>query len=487
MLAGLKQAAATDLLDRAPVLEPLSRLFEEAGYELAIVGGPVRDALLGRLATHDDGDLDLTTNATPDAILDIVADWADTHWDIGRDFGTIGLRKGRFTIEITTYRSDEYDPTSRKPAVRFGDTLENDLARRDLTVNAMAIRLPGREFVDPHDGLADLARRVLRTPIDPVVSFGDDPLRMLRVARFVSQLGFHVEPATRDAMSTLADRLSIVSAERIQAELSKLVLGAEPRAGVEVLVETGLADQFLPELAQMRLTVDEHKRHKDVYQHSLTVLDQAIALEGRDGPEGPVPGPDLVLRLAALLHDIGKPSTRRFEADGGVSFHHHEVVGAQMVKRRLKALRFDKDTTKAVARLVELHLRFHGYSGGEWTDAAVRRYVTDAGQLLDRLHLLTRADCTTRNKRKAAALRSAYDGLELRIDRLREEEEIAAIRPDLDGTAIMALLQLRPGPVVGRAYQHLLALRMEHGPLGPERAQEELLRWWADQPESTPR
>ena len=485
-MAALQRSAAERLLSFAPVLEPLARRFEAAGHELALVGGLVRDSLLERLPTGRDAtDLDLTTDARPEQILAVVDGWADTHWDIGREFGTIGMRKGAFTIEITTYRSDEYDPSSRKPAVRFGDSLEADLSRRDLTVNAMAVRLPGLEFVDPHGGVADLSRGLLRTPIDPQVSFGDDPLRMLRVARFVAQLGFDVEPGTRQAMQDLAGRLSIISVERITAELSKLMLGAHPRRGVEVLVDTGLAAQFLPELPHMQATVDEHRRHKDVYEHSLTVLDQAVALEGRAGPDGPVPGPDLVLRLAALLHDIGKPSTRRFEKDGGVSFHHHEVVGAQMVARRMKALRFDKDTVKAVARLVELHLRFHGYADGAWTDSAVRRYVTDAGPLLERLHLLTRADCTTRNRRKAARLRGAYDDLEARIGQLREQEELAAIRPDLDGTQIMELLAIPPSKVVGRAYQHLLALRMEHGPLGQDRARDELLAWWAEQPEST--
>ena len=484
-MAALQRTAAQRLLTFAPVLEPLAQRFAAAGHELALVGGLVRDALLERLPTGQDAtDLDLTTDARPEQILAVVDGWADTHWDIGRDFGTIGMRKGAFVIEITTYRSDEYDPSSRKPTVRFGDSLEADLSRRDLTVNAMAVRLPGLDFVDPHGGVADLSRGLLRTPIDPRVSFGDDPLRMLRVARFVAQLGFDVEPATRQAMVDLADRLSIVSVERITAELGKLMLGAHPRRGVEVLVDTGLAGRFLPELPHMQATVDEHRRHKDVYEHSLTVLDQAVALEGRKGPDGPVPGPDLVLRLAALLHDIGKPSTRRFEKDGGVSFHHHEVVGAQMVAKRMKALRFDKDTVKAVAKLVELHLRFHGYADGAWTDSAVRRYVTDAGPLLERLHLLTRADCTTRNRRKAARLQGAYDNLEARIEQLREQEELAAIRPDLDGTQIMELLRIPPGRVVGRAYQHLLALRMEHGPLGAERAREELLAWWAAQPES---
>lgn len=485
-LAAAQRQAASTLLEFAPVLDEVARRFTAAGHEIALVGGPVRDALLGRL--HRDPrtgevDLDLATDARPDAVVELVRGWADTHWEIGRDFGTIGARKGGSTLEITTYRTDEYDPSSRKPQVAFGDTLEGDLSRRDLTVNAMAVRLPDLAFVDPFGGLDDLALRLLRTPVVPEQSFGDDPLRMLRVARFASQLGFGVDPATLAAMSAMAGRLEIVSRERVLAELVKLLLGAHPRDGLELLVSTGLADQVLPELPALRLTIDEHHRHKDVYEHSLTVLDQAIALE--TGPDGPVPGPDLVLRLAALLHDIGKPATRRFEGGGGVSFHHHEVVGAKLVRKRLRELTLDNATTKDVARLVELHLRFHGYGGGEWTDSAVRRYVTDAGPLLERLHRLTRADCTTRNRRKAARLAATYDDLERRIARLQEQEELDAIRPDLDGQQVMALLGIRPGPVVGRAYRHLLELRMEHGPLGTERAEAELRAWWADQPESS--
>ncbi len=489
-ISTLQQRAARTLLSYAPVLEPLAARFEAAGHELALVGGPVRDAMLGRLAADDKGsiDLDLTTDARPDDTLALVKGWADTHWEIGKEFGTIGCRKGPYTIEITTYRSDAYDGATRKPVVAFGDTLDGDLARRDLTVNAMAVRLPSLTFVDPFDGLADLAGGLLRTPIEPRVSFGDDPLRMMRVARFVSQLGFDVEPGTRAAMRDLAGRLEIVSAERIRVELSKLILGGHPREGLRILVETGLADQVLPELTALKQTVDEHRRHKDVYEHTLTVLEQAIDLEPRLAAEG-TPTPDLILRLAALLHDIGKPATRRFEPGGGVSFHHHEVVGAKLTVKRMKALRFDKDTTQAVARLVELHLRFHGYSdarpgSGGWTDAAVRRYVTDAGPLLTRLHLLTRADCTTRNRRKADRLAAAYDDLERRIAELKDQEELASIRPDLDGTQIMAILGIKPGRVVGRAYKYLLELRMERGPLGPDAAEAELTAWWARQPEA---
>lgn len=459
----------------------LGEAFRAAGHELALVGGPVRDAFLGRAAT----DLDFATSATPDQTQAILARWGDAHWDIGKEFGTIGARRfgsrrGRaddVVVEVTTYRTDAYDPSSRKPEVAFGDTLEGDLSRRDFTVNAMAVRVPELTFVDPFDGLTDLARGVLRTPVDPRQSFDDDPLRMMRAARFAAQLGFTVDSAARDALVEQVDRITIVSAERVRDELSKLLMSAQPRLGLQVLVETGLADRVLPELPALRLEIDEHHRHKDVYEHSLTVLEKAIALE--TGPDGPVPGPDLVLRLAALLHDIGKPRTRRFEEGGGVSFHHHEMVGAKLVAKRLKELRFDKATVQAVARLTELHLRFHGYGEGGWTDSAVRRYVTDAGPLLERLHRLTRSDCTTRNVRKAQRLSAAYDDLELRIARLQEQEELDSIRPDLDGTQIMAILGLGPSREVGEAYRFLLAQRMEHGPLGAERAEAELRAWWA--------
>ncbi|MDQ0372595.1 CCA tRNA nucleotidyltransferase [Cellulomonas humilata] len=460
----------------------LGDLFRAAGHELALVGGPVRDAFLGRVSA----DLDFATSATPDETQAILARWGDAHWDIGKEFGTIGARRfaGRrssladdVVVEVTTYRSDEYDPTSRKPQVAFGDSLEGDLSRRDFTVNSMAVRVPDLTFVDPFDGLTDLAAGVLRTPVDPRQSFDDDPLRMMRAARFAAQLGFAVDPAAHAAIVDMADRITIVSAERVRDELSKLLVSAQPRAGLEVLVDTGLAAHVLPELPALRLEIDEHHRHKDVYEHSLMVLDKAIALE--TGPDGAVPGPDLVLRLAALLHDIGKPKTKRNEAGGGVSFHHHEMVGAKLVAKRLKELRFDKATVQAVARLTELHLRFHGYGEGGWTDSAVRRYVTDAGPLLERLHRLTRSDCTTRNLRKAARLSAAYDDLEERIARLREQEELSSIRPDLDGTQIMEILGLTPGREVGEAYKHLLELRMERGPLGPDAARDELLTWWA--------
>ncbi|WP_432537201.1 CCA tRNA nucleotidyltransferase [Kineococcus arenarius] len=465
-----------------PVLVDLGRRFEQAGHELSLVGGPVRDAFLGRRSA----DLDFTTDARPDDTVAILKRWGDAFWEVGREFGTIGARKRSggvdVVVEVTTYRSESYDPDSRKPEVSYGDDLVGDLSRRDFTVNAMALRLPSLDFADPHDGLTDLAAGVLRTPVTAEQSFSDDPLRMMRAARFAAQLRLRVAPDVLEAMTAMAGRITIVSAERVRTELEKLLLAVDPVAGLRLLVDTGLADHVLPEVPALRLEIDEHHRHKDVYEHSLTVLQQAIDRE--DGPDGDVPGPDLLLRLSALLHDVGKPRTRKFEEGGGVSFHHHEVVGAKMVAKRLKALRFDNDTVKAAARLTELHLRFHGYGDGEWTDSAVRRYVTDAGPLLPRLHKLTRSDCTTRNQRKANRLAAAYDDLEARIARLREQEELDSIRPDLDGTAIMEVLGIGPSRTVGRAYQHLLGLRMERGPLGEEAAREELLAWWAQQPES---
>jgi poly(A) polymerase len=476
--AALQRRALAVITEMAPAALELGELFRAAGHELALVGGPVRDAFLGR-PSHD---LDFTTSATPDETEAILAAWGDAHWDIGRAFGTIGAqRHGRggadVVVEVTTYRTDAYDPTSRKPEVAFGDTLEGDLSRRDFTVNSMAIRLPELSFVDPFDGMSDLAAGLLRTPVDPAQSFDDDPLRMMRAARFAAQLGFTVDEAALAAATAMSERITIVSAERVRDELVKLLMAPEPKPGLRVLVDTGLAQHVLPELPALRLEIDEHHRHKDVYEHTLTVLDQAIALE--TGPSGAVPGPDLVLRLAALLHDIGKPRTRRFEPGGGVSFHHHEVVGAKLAARRLAELRFDKATVHDVARLVELHLRFHGYGEAGWTDSAVRRYVTDAGPLLERLHRLTRSDSTTRNMRKAARLAAAYDDLEARISTLQEAEELASIRPDLDGTQIMAVLGVGPGPVIGEAYRFLLELRMEQGPLAPDEAERLLREWWA--------
>ncbi|HKQ41233.1 MAG TPA: CCA tRNA nucleotidyltransferase [Pseudonocardia sp.] len=465
-----QEDVVVELVTVPPVAQELADLFGAAGHRLYLVGGTVRDALLGRPET----DLDFTTDARPDAVLALVDGWASAVWDTGIAFGTVGLRRRGVTMEITTFRSDAYDRVSRNPVVAYGDTIEEDLERRDFSVNAMAVELTGgrRAFVDPFGGLAALASGLLDTPATPEESFADDPLRMLRAARFVAQLGFTPAPRVVAAMTAMAAELGRITAERVQVELSKLIMGAHPRRGLELLVDTGLAEVVLPEVPAMRLAIDEHMQHKDVYTHSLVVLEQAIARE--------TDGPDLVLRLAALLHDIGKPDTRRREPDGRVSFHHHEAVGAKLVRKRLRALRYPKVIVDEVSQLVFLHLRFHGYGGGEWTDSAVRRYVTDAGPLLDRLHKLVRSDCTTRNKRRAAALQRTYDDLESRITTLRAQEELDAIRPDLDGNAIMELLGIGPGPLVGRAYKHLLALRMERGPLSREDAEAELRRWAAE-------
>ncbi|MBG6183636.1 poly(A) polymerase [Arthrobacter sp. CAN_A214] len=460
------------------VVPALGELFNSAGFDLSLVGGPVRDLFLGRVSP----DLDFTTNADPDQTIAVIRRWADTYWEIGRAFGTIGLRKDGHQLEITTYRAESYDPGSRNPTVAFGTSLEDDLLRRDFTVNAMALRLPSLELVDPWGGVKDLSAGVLRTPGAPSSSFSDDPLRMMRAARFVSQLGVSLAPEVLEAMTSMAERIGIISVERVRDELTKLILGPAPARGIDVMVETGLADHVLPEVSALRLEVDEHHKHKDVYQHSLTVLKQACALETEN--DGAVPAPDFVLRFSALMHDIGKPATRKFESSGAVSFRHHDAVGSKLTARRMRELRFDNDTIKAVARLVELHMRFYGYGEAGWTDSAVRRYVNDAGPLLDRLHRLTRSDVTTRNKRKAERLAFAYDDLETRIAVLAEQEELASIRPDLDGAAIMELLHIRPGPVVGRAYRFLMEERMEHGPLERDIAEARLRSWWSGQPES---
>ncbi|MFJ3490264.1 CCA tRNA nucleotidyltransferase [Leifsonia aquatica] len=459
-------------LAASPTVARLASLFAAAGYELSLVGGPVRDALLGR-AVHD---LDFTTDARPDDILKVVSPHADAVWDIGRQFGTIGARFGDDTVEVTTYRSDSYDGETRKPEVVFGDSLEGDLLRRDFTVNALALRVPEVRLIDPSGGVEHLMQRVITTPSSPEISFGDDPLRMLRAARFAAQLGFAVDDATVDAMTRMAERIRIISAERVRDELAKLLCADDPRPGIELLVQTGLADEVLPEVPALRLEVDEHHHHKDVYQHSLTVLEQAI---GYEKERHPGEAPDLVLRLAAILHDIGKPATRRFEPGGAVSFYHHDVVGAKLAKKRLTALRFDKATVEAVARLIELHLRFFGYADASWTDSAVRRYVRDAGAQLERLHMLTRADVTTRNRRKADRLGFAYDDLEQRIRELQEQEELDAVRPDLDGQQVMSILGIAPGREVGQAMKFLLELRLDEGPLGEEEATRRLLAWWA--------
>ncbi len=475
------RAAVAHLGPVLPLLTTLGARFAAGGHELALVGGPIRDAFLGRTSP----DLDFATSARPEDTEAILEEWADTTWAIGREFGTIGAQKGATTIEVTTYRADAYDGVTRKPVVAFGDSLHDDLHRRDFTINAMALRLPSLEFVDPCDGLTDLAARKLRTPSAPEVSFGDDPLRMMRAARFAAQLRFTIVADAAEALQAMAGTIAIVSAERVREELSKLLLSGAPRLGLAVLVEGGLADHVLPELPALQLEIDEHHRHKDVYEHSLTVLEQAIDLEGPPGGSpSTVPGPDLVLRLAALLHDIGKPATRRFEPGGGVSFHHHEMVGAKLARARLRALRYDKETVKAVSRLIELHLRFHGYGDGAWTDSAVRRYVTDAGPLLPRLHRLTRADCTTRNVGKARRLAATYDELERRVDALLAAEELGKVRPELDGNQIAEILGIAPGPALGRAYRYLLSVRLDEGPIGPEAAADRLRAWWAGQAES---
>ncbi|SBS72769.1 CCA tRNA nucleotidyltransferase [uncultured Microbacterium sp.] len=473
MLNMAEGVARLGALAASPVVASLGEAFAAAGFELSVVGGPVRDALLGRVTN----DLDFTTNARPDDILRIVKPLASAHWDIGRAFGTIGARVRGEQVEITTYRADSYDGVTRKPTVEFGDTLEDDLRRRDFTVNAMALRVPGPALVDPAGGVEDLVAGALRTPVDPAVSFGDDPLRMLRAARFAAQLGFDPSPEVLDAIERLRETLAIVSPERIQGELVKLLQTDAPVRGIRILVETGLIEQFLPEVPALRLEVDEHHHHKDVYEHSLTVLSQAIDLERERHPDA---APDVTLRLAALLHDIGKPATRKLEPEGGVSFHHHDVKGARMARKRLQALRFDGDTISSVAQLIEQHLRFFGYAEGAWTDSAVRRYVRDAGSELERLHILTRADVTTRNRRKAARLKSAYDDIERRIAELAEQEELEAMRPELDGNRIQEVLGIRPGPEVGQAYRFLLDLRLDEGILGPDAAEQRLRQWWAD-------
>lgn len=467
--ADLLTAAAVALNNRAPMLRELGSAFDAAGHEVYLVGGSVRDALLGRLSP----DLDFATDARPEQVQQILHGWADALWDTGIDFGTIGVGKAEHRLEITTFRADSYDRVTRHPEVRFGDRLDDDLVRRDFTTNAMAVRItpagPG-EFLDPIGGLAALRERVLDTPAAPALSFGDDPLRMLRAARFVSQLGFTVAPRVREAIEEMAPELARISVERVAVELDKLLLGDDPVAGIDLMVQTGLGEVVLPEVGGMQMAIDEHHQHKDVYQHSLTVLRQAIALEDE--------GPDLVLRWAALLHDIGKPATRRHEPNGGVSFHHHEVVGAKMARKRLRALKYSKQMVENVSQLVYLHLRFHGYGDGKWTDSAVRRYATDAGPLLPRLHKLVRADCTTRNKRRAARLQASYDRLEARIAELATQEDLARVRPDLDGNQIMELLGIPAGPQVGEAWHFLKELRLERGPLSTEEATAELLAWW---------
>ena len=467
------ELAITTLTKQAPAATSLATAFKAAGFKLALVGGPVRDAILGRLGN----DLDFTTNAHPKESEKILNKWADSVWDIGAAFGTVAGKKDEITVEITTYRSENYQKDSRKPVVEFGENIEGDLSRRDFTINAMALELTTDEptFIDLFNGVEDLQNKVIKTPGKPEDSFTDDPLRMMRAARFMSQLNFTIDQSVITAIKAMAHRLSIISSERVRDEFIKIIMSDNPRLGITLLVECGLADIFLPEIPKLKLEIDEHHHHKDVYEHSLTVLEQAIALESRLGAA------NLTLRLAALLHDIGKPKTKALIPGGGVSFHHHEVVGAKMAKERLRTLRFDNHIVKDVGQLVFLHLRFHGYGSGEWTDSAVRRYVRDAGELLDHLHLLTRADCTTRNQKKAQSLANTYDQLEQRIKELMQQEELNKIRPDLTGEQIMQILSIKPSPMVGKAYDFLLELRLENGPLGEEKAKQALLTWWKEQ------
>ncbi|MGY1653458.1 CCA tRNA nucleotidyltransferase [Geodermatophilus sp. SYSU D01119] len=473
------QETVRALVDVSPVLVELGERFAAAGFEAHLVGGSVRDALLaaGTGVSLPDGDLDVTTDARPEQVLRLLRGWAGSTWNQGIAFGTVGAEIRGTRVEITTFRADRYDRESRNPEVAWGTSLADDLARRDFTVNAMAVSLgPDRTVTDPFGGLGDLLARRLRTPGRASDSFADDPLRMLRAVRFVAQLGLTPVDEVVEALTGMSGELARITPERVQAELSKTLLQDSPRAALELFVSSGLADVVLPELPALRMEIDEHHQHKDVYSHSLTVLDQAIALEKADPDAG---SPDLVLRLAALLHDIGKPATRRHEPRGRVSFHHHEVVGAKLVRKRLTALRYPKEVVEQVARLTFLHLRFHGYGRGEWTDSAVRRYVTDAGDLLPRLHKLVRSDCTTRNRRRAAALSATYDSLEHRIAELSAAEDLARVRPDLDGNAIMEILGIGPGREVGEAWRFLKDLRLERGPLDPDEAEAELRAWWA--------
>jgi poly(A) polymerase len=438
--------------------------FTRSGFRLYLVGGVVRDAVTDRLRA--DMDLDFTTDARPDDIERVVGPWADSVWSQGKRFGTIGLLKDGRRMEVTTHRAEAYRPDSRKPEVVFADQIEADLARRDFTVNAMALSLPDLTLVDPFDGIGDLAAHRLRTPLSPEESFTDDPLRMLRAARFIAGYGLKPDAEILEAVTTLRARLDIVSDERIRDELDKLLVVPQPADGLWFLVRTGLAEEFLPELPALALEQDPIHRHKDVLAHTIAVVEKCP--------------PDRILRLAALFHDVGKPKTRSFGARGAVSFHHHEVVGARMARDRMRTLRYPTEDIDQVSRLVELHLRFHTYKMG-WTDSAVRRYVRDAGPLLDRLNDLTRSDCTTRNVARARALEKRMDELQQRISELRQHEELAAIRPDLDGNEIMARLGLKPGPVVGRALAFLMELRLEEGPLSKDEAGRRLDAWWAEQ------
>ena len=454
----------------APLLaetEELAARFSAAGHRLYLVGGIVRDAILDRVTPGHD--LDLTTDARPDEIERLVTPGADAVWTQGKRFGTIGCRWRGRQVEITTHRAEAYQPDSRKPDVVFADAVEADLSRRDFTVNAMALQLPDLRLVDPFDGVVDLAAKRLRTPLAPEESFGDDPLRMLRAARFIAGYDLVPDDEVVAAVRAMHDRLEIVSSERVRDELDKLLVVERPGAGLWFLVETGLAAEFLPELPALAVEQDPIHRHKDVLAHTIAVVEKTR--------------PERIVRLAALLHDIGKPKTRSIGA-GGVSFHHHEVVGARMAKERMRALHYSGDDIEQVTRLVELHLRFHGYREGDggWTDSAVRRYARDAGPLLGMLNELTRCDCTTRNKRRADELAARMDQLEERIVELRAREELDAVRPDLDGVQIMERLGLRPGREVGQALGFLLELRLDEGPLGEDEAARRLEAWWAARP-----
>lgn len=469
---GMLARAQNTVLSYADLLTDLVRAFRDAGHSLYLVGGSVRDALMGRLGN----DLDFTTGARPDVVAAILESWAETTWDTGIEFGTVSAEKKGRQVEITTFRADVYDQVSRNPEVTFGDTLEGDLVRRDFRCNAIAVELHAdgtRSFRDPLNGFDDVVAGVLDTPGPPEVSFGDDPLRMLRACRFTSQLGFAVSDRVRAAMTEMNGEIRRITVERVGAELDKMILGADPSSGIDLMVDTGLADHVIPEIPAMKMTQDEHRQHKDVYQHSLQVMRQAIEQEE--------PGePDLELRWAALLHDCGKPDTRAFTDSGNVSFHHHEVVGAKLVRRRLRKLKYPKRVTENIAQLVYLHMRFHGYGDAAWTDSAVRRYVTDAGPLLEKLNKIVRADCTTRNRRKAARLARACDDLETRIAELAAAEDLAKVRPDLDGNDIMEILGLGPGPEVGQAWKHMKDVRLDQGPLEREDAILELKRWWTE-------
>ena len=467
-LIGVLARAESTVSSLSSLLGGLVEKFAARGYSLYLVGGSVRDALLGRLGN----DLDFTTPARPEVVKEILDEWAETVWDTGIDFGTVSAAYKGQQIEITTFRSDSYDGQSRNPEVVYGDTLEGDLVRRDFKANAMAIELladASFKFHDPLHGLQDIADRVLDTPDKPEISFHDDPLRMLRAARFASQLEFRVADRVVEAMRDMAGEIQRITVERVQVELDKLICGTAPWDGIDLLVSTGIADYIFPEIPALRMTADEHAQHKDVYAHSLKVLSQAMDQE-EDGP-------DLVLRWAALLHDIGKPDT--FDnTDGKVSFHHHEVVGAKLARKRLRKLKYPKATTESIGQLVYLHMRFHGFGENQWTDSAVRRYVTDAGDLLPRLHKLVRADCTTRNAKKARRLQRTYDQLEERIEEIGRKEDLARVRPDLDGNEIMEILGLQPGPEVVQAWSYLKELRLEHGPLEREDAIAKLREWW---------